>query len=419
MSIGVLVEHSLACSSAHRFRLGGVGEQITVGGACLFGVFHDQDLRAGLEPALDAVVRVRDDRRTGGGELERPARRRCVDGCMGAARDAEVDTRCGDRTGECVERNVAGHASVADISLKIAPAEREVDVGQRARGLTDERLHPLTPELVAVAVEEHVHLLLDLVRREEIGVGPPEDRFGAPGTQLAQSLETSFGVRDDEVVLGRIGLVVPVEARVHPAELGQAHRHVAVVEDDRHAVALAEVGRDAAQVRHRHGEDHNRVRALVTDQPVEVPAPARSHPPPDRLAGHPLAESILGVVLGPPQVRVALEPRDDVARPRERLSFEKGRVGGSTPPRRLDGTSAVGRDDEIDAFLIEALPELPPRGSAAVTEIEVDGRGGDEQLHAWSVSRSRYEPVRTAGHGAVDSSAVLAWRAQRPLGFPW
>ena len=56
---------------------------------------------------------------------------------------------------------------------------------------------------------------------------------------------------NDEVVLGRIGAVVVVEARVHAAELRQAHRHVSVVEDDRHAEPLAQRGRDAAQVAHR------------------------------------------------------------------------------------------------------------------------------------------------------------------------
>ena len=96
-------------------------------------------------------------------------------------------------------------ARVADVALEVAAAEREVRVRQRARRLADHRLHPVAPELVAVAVEEDVVLLLDLLRREELGIGAPEDRLGAPRAELAQPLEPALGVRDHEVVLGRIG----------------------------------------------------------------------------------------------------------------------------------------------------------------------------------------------------------------------
>src|SRR3954453_6448768 len=44
----------------------------------------------------------------------------------------------------------------------------------RAGRLADPRLHPLAPELVAVAVEEHVHRLLHRLRREELGIRTPE-----------------------------------------------------------------------------------------------------------------------------------------------------------------------------------------------------------------------------------------------------
>ena len=126
------------------------------------------------------------------------------------------------------------------VAEEVVAAEREVDVRELARGLADERRHPLAPELVAVAVEEDVGLLLDRLRREELGVGAPEDRLGAAGAELEQALEPALGVRDHEVVLARIGAVVVVEARVHAAELGQAHRHVAVVEDDREVEPLAQ-----------------------------------------------------------------------------------------------------------------------------------------------------------------------------------
>ena len=92
--VGVLVEHALACAAAELARPApGSSSSVAIGGDRLVGVVDDEQLRAGLEPALDPVVRVRDDRRAGGGELERPARRRRVDGRVRAARDAEVDAR--------------------------------------------------------------------------------------------------------------------------------------------------------------------------------------------------------------------------------------------------------------------------------------------------------------------------------------
>ena len=84
----------------------------------------------------------------------------------------------------------------ADVALEVAAAEREVDVGQRPRRLADHRLHPVAAELVAVAVEEDVVLLLDRLRREELRVGAPEDRLGAARAELAQALEAALGVRD-------------------------------------------------------------------------------------------------------------------------------------------------------------------------------------------------------------------------------
>jgi hypothetical protein len=35
--------------------------------------------------------------------------------------------------------------------------------------------------------------------------------------------------------------------------------------------------------------------------------------------------------------------------------------------------------DEVDPLLVESLPELPPRGRAAVAEVEVDGRRDGEE----------------------------------------
>ena len=151
-----------------------------------------------------------------------------------AARDVEVDARRGDRAREDVERHVADVAR----ARRRRPGSRcrrarSRSSGSRRLGSTTIRSIQSRAELLAVAVEEDVGRLLDRQRPEELGVGAPEDRLGAARAELAQPLEPALRVRDDEVVLARIGAVVVVEARVHAAELGQAHRHVAVVEDDR------------------------------------------------------------------------------------------------------------------------------------------------------------------------------------------
>src|SRR5205085_1831941 len=80
------------------------------------------------------------------------------------------------------------------------------------------------------------------------------------------------------------GSVVVVEAGVHAAELRQTHRHVAVVEDDRDGVALADRRRDAAEMRHRHREhDYGVDVALALEQPLQMPLPAWRHPALDGL----------------------------------------------------------------------------------------------------------------------------------------
>ena len=100
-----------------------------------------------------------------------------------------------------VERDVADAARVAGVAAEVRAAEREVDLGIAPARLADERVHPLAPELVAVAVEEDVVLLLDGERLEELRVGAPEDRLGAARAELAQPVEPALGVREHEVVL--------------------------------------------------------------------------------------------------------------------------------------------------------------------------------------------------------------------------
>src|SRR4051812_20870581 len=106
VEVGVLVERALAGGAPHLLRAPRVVEQLLVGGGRLLGVRDDQQLAAGLEPALDPLVRVGDDRRAGHGELERPRGRGGVEVRVRPARDVEADPRRGGHAREDVERNV-------------------------------------------------------------------------------------------------------------------------------------------------------------------------------------------------------------------------------------------------------------------------------------------------------------------------
>ena len=139
---------------------------------------------------------------------------------------------------------------------------------------------------------------------------------------------------------------------------------------------------------------------LALDEPLEVPAPARRHPAPDRLphrGGRPSSSS------GRSSSRRRCVSPLSRARPsraeRERLALAIGRVRRGPPPGRLHRPAAVRRDDQVDAALVQPLPELPPRRRAAVAEVEVDGGRDGEDLHPWSVSEPRYDAV---GAEAVD-----------------
>src|SRR5579862_4141573 len=154
--IGVLVEDPFTRTAPHLLRLRGIRQQLAVRSLGLVCIVNDEQLRTGLEPAVDSLVRVRHDRRARRRELERPRRRRRMDGRVRAARDAEVDVRRGDRARKGIERHVADGAGAADVALKVAAAEREVDIRKPARRFADHRLHPLAAKLVAVAVEEDV-----------------------------------------------------------------------------------------------------------------------------------------------------------------------------------------------------------------------------------------------------------------------
>src|SRR5580765_610514 len=239
VSVGVLIEHAFPGTSPHGFRSARIGEELSIRGQRLVGRRDDPQLGADVEPALDPLVRVRHDRRPRSSELEWPARRRRVDGRMRAPCDVEVDPRTGDGLSEDVEGNVADDLRAADVPAKVLAAESEVDLRITPARLADQRLHPLAPELVAVAIEEDVVLLLDRSRLEQLRVGGPEHGLRAAGAELAQTVEAALRVGEDEVVLRRVRTVVVVETGVHAAELRQAHGHVAVVEHDRHVEARA------------------------------------------------------------------------------------------------------------------------------------------------------------------------------------
>src|SRR5207302_6728545 len=86
--------------------------------------------------------------------------------------------------------------------------------------------------------------------------------------------------------------------------------------------------------------------------------------------------SLVRVLLGAAEVGVAVEPCGEVARGREGCAGAVHGVRFGAPPGRLDCAAAVRRDDQVDAGLAEALPELPPGRRAAVPVVEVDR--GDE-----------------------------------------
>ena len=228
-------------------------------------------------------------------------------------------------------------------------------------------------------------------RPEELGVGGPEDRLRPPGAELAQPLEAALRVGDDEVVLPRIGTVVVVEPGVHAAELGQAHRHVSVVEDDRNREARAQGLRDPAQVAHRHREDDDGVDvSLSLEDPRDVPFPARCDEPPDRLPDEPVRHRVRRLLLGPAKERVALRPGDQITAFREHLPLPVARIRLGSPPGRLDCAAPVGGDDQVAAGPMQPFPELPPGRRAPVAEVEIDSRGDGQDLRSTRTHATQY-----------------------------
>ena len=247
---------------------------------------------------------------------------------------------------------------------KSRPPSAKSTSGSARDGLADERRHPLAPELVAVAVEEDVASPSSTgCGREELGVGAPEDGLRPARAELEQPLEPALRVRDHEVVLARVGAVVVVEARVHAAELGQAHRHVAVVEDDRdrrsaraarvgmpRKCAIGTVKTTTASGRSRSTSRSRcrRQRGVTTRQIVSRVTRSASESAgassPRRRWRSPFSRARS---LARARVRLALDDRPGSAAARHQ--------GVST------GRPRYGVDDQVDALLVQPLPELPPR----------------------------------------------------------
>src|SRR3954447_2113999 len=154
VAVRVLVEDARARIAAELLGCARVGQQLAIRGNRFLGGTDDEQFAARLEPAVDPVVRVRDDRGAGGRKLEQAARRRCVHRRMRLARDVEVDMTRGDHAREERDGEVAEFAGAADVAAEVCPAQDEVDVVELPRRVADHRLHPVATELVAVRVEE-------------------------------------------------------------------------------------------------------------------------------------------------------------------------------------------------------------------------------------------------------------------------
>ena len=190
MRVCVLIEHALAGARAHRFGLSRIVEQLAVGGECLARVVDNEQLLPWLEPALYSLVWVRDDRGRRGRELERAGRRGREHARVRAPGDVQVDPRGRDRLRESIEGDVADEPRAPRIPLEVTAAQRELELGRGATRLADHRRHPVTPELVAVAVEEDVvHFLNRAAARRTPRRRPrrPPRRVGRPAPEAARA----------------------------------------------------------------------------------------------------------------------------------------------------------------------------------------------------------------------------------------
>src|SRR5439155_18618930 len=120
--------------------------------------------------------------------------------------------------------------------------------------------------------------------------------------------------------------------------------------------------------------------ALALDRADEVAAKTGSDRGPDRSPHSAVDEGVVRLVLRASHELLPLETRRELPRRHERLAFQIHRIVDRPPPGRLDRASAVRGDDEVGTGLVEALPQLPPRGSDAVSVREVDRRSDRQDL---------------------------------------
>src|SRR5204862_5908924 len=144
----------------------------------------NNDFALRLEPALDPRLGIRDDGCAAGGELEQPCGRGAFHGRMRSPSDVEINAACRYRAGEAVERDPANPLGRTKLPPKITAPDSEPKGAKRPAWLGDEPVHPFLPELVPVSVEEDVERLLLGLRREEVGVCPPEERLHPDGAKL-------------------------------------------------------------------------------------------------------------------------------------------------------------------------------------------------------------------------------------------
>src|SRR6266542_1399793 len=128
MTVGVLLDDTLARAPSQLLRQAGLIEQSTVRAHRLVGVPDEQDLLLRLQPSLDPFVRTGDDRGAAGGELEKTRRRRRPHDRMRPPRHVEVDPAGGDGAPEAAERDRPKLARAADRATEAMATDREVDL---------------------------------------------------------------------------------------------------------------------------------------------------------------------------------------------------------------------------------------------------------------------------------------------------
>ena len=202
VGVRVLVEHALSRARTHRRGRARVVEQRVVRLERAVGVVDDDELLPGSNQRSSPLcgfetIAAPAAASSNGRHVDDPSTVACARRVMlRLIRAAEI-ARAKTLNGTSPSVRAAPTSP-----WKSRPPSAKSIRGSRLR-LAHERLHPLAPELVAVAVEEDVVLLLDLERPEELRIRRPEDGLGATRAELEQPGEPALGVREQEVVLRR------------------------------------------------------------------------------------------------------------------------------------------------------------------------------------------------------------------------